>query len=494
MGEPKNFGKGSVYVDRDGCVHYDGDPLYGDEFAERALLAFHTTREAEKPLFALRLKNGLSGRAWTLTHKRPELVVNTLAAAAEANPKGAVEVVIAVVRTSCEKVAPLRKKEAFDEYFTKGGRRGGEGVQDYIGRRQNEYDLLTSLSSSTSLSEDLRAYFLLQLSGVDEQQHKHILGQCGNEYDWEKITSTMLIQLDRAPPAAADAGWRGRRWQHAYAADGDHDEHEWDAMASTAAPSSVGPSASCVAGPADDPHGDEDVEALAADMEELEEALESVDLEGLRDDELEQMAMEAQKLGHRFRRYSGKPNYRSARQVLSQGKGNRGWQMQVTDQGSLKVDSKPIQDKVLRMKSKTKCHACGQIGHWLNDPECPRRGSSQGGSARRPRPGGFLNRAGLALAMIRVVAGHMLPLNITQDVAYTENVTVMSPIFAHVLKSEEDDQGPHLEAYGGVHGRDRAQGLTRHGADHEGEAHLHDRGPREGPGGLRDGHLGAGCG
>ena len=215
MGEPKNFGKGSVYVDRDNGVHYDGDPLYGDEFAERAMLAFHTTRESDKPLFALRLKNGLSGRAWTLTHKRPELSVSKLVADAESNPKGTVEVVIAVVRTSCEKVAPLRKKEAFDEYFTKGRRRGGEGIQDYIGRRQNDYDLLTSLSSSTSLSEDLRAYFLLQLSGVDEQQHKHILGQCGNEYDWEKITGTMMIQLDKPLPATADAGWRGRRWQHA---------------------------------------------------------------------------------------------------------------------------------------------------------------------------------------------------------------------------------------------------------------------------------------
>ena len=30
MGEPKNFGKGSVDVDRDNGVHYDGDPLYGD--------------------------------------------------------------------------------------------------------------------------------------------------------------------------------------------------------------------------------------------------------------------------------------------------------------------------------------------------------------------------------------------------------------------------------------------------------------------------------
>ena len=205
------------------------------------------------------------------------------------------EVVIAVVRTSCEKVAPLRKKEAFDEYFTKGRRRGGEGIQDYIGRRQNDYDLLTSLSSSTSLSEDLRAYFLLQLSGVDEQQHKHILGQCGNEYDWEKITGTMMIQLDKPLPAPADAGWRGRRWQHAYTADGDPDGHDWATAISTTAPSSVpstlGPSASCAVGHTPDYHHDEDIEALAADMDELEEALESVDLEELRDDELEQMAM-----------------------------------------------------------------------------------------------------------------------------------------------------------------------------------------------------------
>ena len=117
MREHKNFGKGFVYVDRSGCAHLDGNPLYD------------AAREAQKPLFATRLKD------------------NTLVADAEANQKGAVEVTTAVVRTGCEKGASLRKKKAFDEYFIKEGRRGGESVQDYIGRCQNEYDLLTSLSS-----------------------------------------------------------------------------------------------------------------------------------------------------------------------------------------------------------------------------------------------------------------------------------------------------------------------------------------------------------
>ena len=170
----------------------------------------------------------------------------------------------------------------------------------------------------------------------------------------------MMIQLDKLLPAPADAGWRGRRWQHAYAADGDPDGHDWATAISTAAPSSVpstvGPSASCAVGHTPDYHHDEDIEALAADMDELEEALESVDLEELRDDELEQMAMEAQKLGHKVRRYSGKPDYRSARQAPSQGKVNRGWKMQVTDhepQGRLEAN--PGQDAAPEGQDQVPC-------------------------------------------------------------------------------------------------------------------------------------------
>ena len=75
-------------------------------------------------------------------------------------------------RHTCDKVAPLQKREAFDMYFKKGHRKTSENVTDYIARRFNEYEKLTELSTETAISDDLRAYFLLDMSGVDDQKHK----------------------------------------------------------------------------------------------------------------------------------------------------------------------------------------------------------------------------------------------------------------------------------------------------------------------------------
>eukprot|EP00972_Heterocapsa_arctica_P081152 11958763-Heterocapsa_arctica.AAC.1 len=36
----------------------------------------------------------------------------------------------------------------------------------------------------------------MELANRSMDQHKQILGQCNNEYNWDAITSTMLIQLD----------------------------------------------------------------------------------------------------------------------------------------------------------------------------------------------------------------------------------------------------------------------------------------------------------
>eukprot|EP00972_Heterocapsa_arctica_P080748 11898299-Heterocapsa_arctica.AAC.1 len=57
-----------------------------------------------------------------------------------------------------------------------------------------------------------------------------------------------------------------------------------------------------------------------------------------------------------------------------------------------------MNDKLSKLKAKSKCHACGQIGHWVGDKDCPQRGSSSSGGkgSYSGRLGGFLRRAGLA--------------------------------------------------------------------------------------------------
>ena len=191
-----------VWVDKDGTAHYSGDPAYAEEWEERALLGFESciTLEAKRA-YPARLKNGLYDRAWTMCRNHPnitaakinEMVYSTTDAQ---GPLVAVRQVISVVRALCEKVAPLKKTQLFDEFFFEGVRKPHEPIQDFIQRRSAEYDRLKSISRDTSLSEDLRTYFLLKLSGISKEKHKSILGQAGNEYQWIEVVEAMQIQLD----------------------------------------------------------------------------------------------------------------------------------------------------------------------------------------------------------------------------------------------------------------------------------------------------------
>eukprot|EP00972_Heterocapsa_arctica_P042902 6325099-Heterocapsa_arctica.AAC.1 len=102
------------------------------------------------------------------------------------------------VRKTCEKAAPLKKREAFKEFFRRGARAPTETIQDFIARRESDYEKLTSLSPDTAVSDDLRTFFLLDLANITHDQHRQILGQCGSEYIWDTITTAMLVQLDGA--------------------------------------------------------------------------------------------------------------------------------------------------------------------------------------------------------------------------------------------------------------------------------------------------------
>ena len=82
--------------------------------------------------------------------------------------------VLEVVRAACEKVAPIRKNEAFDLFFERGFRKPTEAIQDFINRREREYEQLKSLSPKTNVTSDLLTYFLLRLSGIDKTQQRLI--------------------------------------------------------------------------------------------------------------------------------------------------------------------------------------------------------------------------------------------------------------------------------------------------------------------------------
>ena len=206
----------------------------------------------------------------------------------------------------------------------------------------------------------------------------------------------MLVQLDTVHLASSQGP---RRWGSALDAEPQEYDESTIGARSTCAPSSLGPSVSEAS-----TDESEDFEALAADLEELDLALQDIDLDALSMTEAEAMAVEAQKLGQRAGKAQGKSSYKDARARVARGRSNRGWRTDYDNMGTAKIEDKDLQGKLQKLKQRTKCHACGQIGHWTNDKECPQRQSSRGSSSGIPS--GFLRRAGLAsIALLTGVGG-----------------------------------------------------------------------------------------
>eukprot|EP00972_Heterocapsa_arctica_P017021 2514929-Heterocapsa_arctica.AAC.1 len=61
----------------------------------------------------------------------------------------------------------------------------------------------------------------MELVNITMDQHKQILGQCNNEYNWAALTSCLLIQLDTVHHhrGATTATTRRGRFQNTYLGD-----------------------------------------------------------------------------------------------------------------------------------------------------------------------------------------------------------------------------------------------------------------------------------
>ena len=424
-----SFTGDSLWVDKAGIVHYNGDPRFAEEYEERVWLGFQSLTKVDQTTYAAKLKNALSGRAWTLCHRKPEIGAEKLLTLSESEPststgpKIAVKLVVKTVRSAVERVAPLLKSQAFEDYFfDKGRRRPGEQISDFIQRRQNEYERLQSLTQGhTKLSVDLQAFFLLRNSGASAGQQRSILGQAGNEYDWDKIVEAMTIQLDADISGEGKPVWKGNRkgtfsskgyssssqgssaprrtwafpveeeeaWTEDYDGGGEENYYEEDVWI------------------ADD--GDENV---LDDLDEMEHAMEVMAVEEMTQEELDCFAAETQRLTRSVTEYAKK------RRMVQQGKTNRGFHQSsnfnhnkssVSLDGKLTLSGKELQEKMSEVKKRTRCFACNQFGHWEGDATCPKSGGSKGkGKQSKGRKGGFLQRAGMAAVLLAGATGHVL--------------------------------------------------------------------------------------
>ena len=280
-----------------------------------------------------------------------------------------------------------------------------------------------SIQGHTKLSTDLQAFFLLRNAGVSPSQHRAILGQAGNEYDWDKIVEAMLIQLDGGEEPQGK-GWKNgykQRQQSNYNPGGKRlwafpIEEEWSSYDGEN-------EESYAVDDWQDEQVEEDVpvyeieEELQYDIEEMEHAIEVMTVEDLSFDELDVFAATIQKMG------KGASEYARKRQAVRDGKTNRGFQPNaighnrtvIALDGKLTLNAGQLQDKLQQIKARTQCYDCGQKGHWRGDKTCPKgsgssAGSSKGGKKgkKRGRKGGFLQRAGMAAAMLASASGQLL--------------------------------------------------------------------------------------
>ena len=105
-----------------------------------------------------------------------------------------------LIREMKAAVFPQTQNEAKDLFkvFMKAGgplsRQLGESMQQYINRRRRAWALLKELDSTTEISEEQRADFLLDLAGLTHNERLMIKSSVGNARDFDKIAEALMCQ------------------------------------------------------------------------------------------------------------------------------------------------------------------------------------------------------------------------------------------------------------------------------------------------------------
>ena len=94
---------------------------------------------------------------------------------------------------SIEKVGVLKKMEAFDNYFKKMYRQRGTPIDLFLRRRSQAWSELIDVAEGVSMSEDLRAYFLLEQVNIGREERRSILLANQSNYTIEGIEKALRI-------------------------------------------------------------------------------------------------------------------------------------------------------------------------------------------------------------------------------------------------------------------------------------------------------------
>ena len=340
-------------MDRDGIPHFTGShPHLMKEYRKRVLFAYHNfegsgddeTKQAadlkkKQSRFAKRLMDALHGEAWRACE-------DLMAEPEKLREKDGFKHIFKALQ-SIEKVGVIRKTEAFDQFFEKCYPRKGQSIDSYLRQRKKDWDDLLDLAEGVQMSEDLRAYFLLKNINLGKDERRSILLANQSSYNMEGIEKALRVSYydihekekhaREVAPSFRKTGSKGygrRSYAH-------HVTEEADEV------------------PSDDEGEEEDYADLAEEdfafAADDDVADELSDVGASQDSEIYDAytAMDGRRKG-----------YKESRKKLKDLQKQRGFQ---------KKEDSSSQDRknfIAKEKLKSRCAACGRIGHWAGDSEC----------------------------------------------------------------------------------------------------------------------------
>ena len=347
-----------IVVDKDGIPHYTGEVAsLMKEYRRRVLFAYATLEgEGDSPekeaadldrkqkRFALKLVNCLHGEAW----KTVEPLV--LEPSKLRKVDGYKEIFTALQQI--EKEGIIRKTEAFDHFFEHAVRRRGEPIDQYLRKKLQAWQDLCDLDETSAMSEDLLSYFLLKGCHLSREDRRAILLANKNAYERKGIEQSLRVSFHDLHEREKTS-WRpeprrqpGRFPRRGYAVQDEDVTEPEEAFYGEY-----------------DEYGEENGEYEGEDWEE--EAMQ-VQEEDQYEEKSDCGASQDGDVGEAYAVMNkNRSSYQEARRKLRDVQKSRGFY-----KASGGGDER--RQLIEREKSKSRCSACHQVGHWAGDVACPK--------------------------------------------------------------------------------------------------------------------------
>ena len=201
LGKATFYRDDEIVVDRDGIPHYTGVEAGLMKDYRRRVLFTYSNLEGEgkdetedrrdlqkkQQRFAKRLLDNLHGVAWEACR---DLIVDN----AKLRAVDGYKHVLAALQT-IEKTTVVRQNEAFDKFFKQCYRRKGQSIDEFLRQRKQDWSDLTDLSDGTSMTDDLKAYFLLEHINLPREDRRQILLANNSVYTTTGFEKTMRISF-----------------------------------------------------------------------------------------------------------------------------------------------------------------------------------------------------------------------------------------------------------------------------------------------------------